>query len=76
MEANTDFICPLCGKSDLTWSAVTLQANYGSDHDGERVTVKVCGGCVDLLIGFVRGHNIPHTTVDTLENITDWSKDK
>lgn len=48
-----DFKCPVCGNCDLTSSTITLQANYGSIYDGERVTLHVCGECFDKLLGFV-----------------------
>lgn len=55
MTANDDFICEVCGRPDLVPSMVTICANYGSQHDGETVTVKLCGECVDwLLDGLVR----------------------
>lgn len=47
------FICPVCGEHDYTPSTITLQANYGSIHDGERVTIKLCGGCFDKLLSAV-----------------------
>ena len=44
------FYCDICDQSDLVPSAVTLEANYGSKYDGERVTLWVCGDCIDWLI--------------------------
>jgi len=49
----SDFRCPVCGNHDFTSSTITLQANYGSIHDGERVTLHVCENCFDRLLGFV-----------------------
>lgn len=44
------FVCPVCGqKSPCYASFVTLQAGYGSVHDGDTVTVRVCGDCLDWL---------------------------
>lgn len=48
--SNGDFVCEVCGQSDLVPSTVTIQANYGSQHDGETVTVQLCGDCVDKLL--------------------------
>lgn len=60
MEQNGDFInddgfrCPLCGEMDLIASIVRLEANYGSrEHDMERLTVHVCGACIDKLFTFM-----------------------
>ena len=47
---NADFICPVCKqKSPCYASFVTLQAGYGSVHDGEKAKVRVCGACMDNL---------------------------
>jgi membrane protease subunit (stomatin/prohibitin family) len=47
---NADFICPVCNqKSPCYASFVTLQAGYGSVHDGEKAKVRVCGECIDRL---------------------------
>ncbi len=47
------FICPVCGEGNYSPSIITLQANYGSIHDGERVTIELCGGCFDKLLSAV-----------------------
>lgn len=47
------FICPICGDKDYVSSTITLQANYGSIHDGERVTIRLCGECFDKLLSAV-----------------------
>lgn len=46
-KQNYDFICDVCGKRDLVPSTITLKANYGSTHDGERKKLHVCGQCLD-----------------------------
>lgn len=46
---NRDFHCNLCGARDLVPSKITLEANYGSGHDGEQITLYVCGNCMDWL---------------------------
>lgn len=43
------FYCDICGQHDLVPSTITLAANYGSTRDGERVTLMVCGDCMDWL---------------------------
>ena len=60
MQTNMDFICPLCGKRDLFPSIVKLEANYGSVYDGERVTVNVCGLCIDSMVERMKQLNIPY----------------
>lgn len=46
---NTDFICGICGQPDIVASKMIVEANYGSANDGERVTLDVCGNCIDKL---------------------------
>ncbi len=50
LNPNSNFICPCCGQEDFTPSVIIMQGNYGSTHDTERVTVKVCGDCYDRII--------------------------
>lgn len=50
------FYCDICDQSDLVPSAVTLEANYGSKYDGERVTLLVCGDCIDWFIESIAEH--------------------
>lgn len=50
---NTDFICGICGQPDIVASKVILEANYGSANDGERVTLDVCGNCIDKLFAVI-----------------------
>ena len=39
---NADFICPVCKQESPCYASfVTLQAGYGSVHDGERAKVRV-----------------------------------
>lgn len=58
MKSNVDFIraedapafhCGICGKEDLIPSRITIEANYGSVHDGEHLSLDVCGECIDFL---------------------------
>lgn len=42
-------VCEVCGQEDLCLSTIQLRANYGSIHDGERITLHVCGDCIDRL---------------------------
>ena len=45
---NADFICPVCKQESPCYASfVTLQAGYGSVHDGEKAKVRVCGECMD-----------------------------
>ena len=47
---NADFICPVCKQESPCYASfVTLQAGYGSVHDGEKAKVRVCGNCKDAL---------------------------
>lgn len=47
---NADFICPVCKQESPCYASfVTLQAGYGSVHDGEKAKVRVCGACMDNL---------------------------
>lgn len=44
------FECDICGEYDIYGpSKITLEANYGSKHDGDLVTLNVCGDCMDWL---------------------------
>ena len=51
---NTGFICEICGQPDIVASKIILQANYGSANDGERVTLDVCGNCIDKLFAVIQ----------------------
>ena len=47
---NADFICPVCKQESPCYASfVTLQAGYGSVHDGEKAKVRICGECIDRL---------------------------
>lgn len=54
---NTGFICEMCGQPDMVASKVILEANYGSVNDGERVTLAVCGNCIDKLFTTIQKKN-------------------
>lgn len=42
-------ICDICGQEFLCPSIITLNAGYGSIHDGERLRLELCGDCFDTL---------------------------
>ena len=50
MKQNGNFICEICGKPDMVASRIRLEANYGSVNDGTRLTLNVCGDCIDKII--------------------------
>ena len=58
------FICPVCGQADgLPPSVLIMQGNYGSrEHDTERTTVNLCGGCFDRLYAVIRS-NLPDKAI-------------
>lgn len=60
------FICPVCGQADgLPPSVLIMQGNYGSrEHDTERATVNLCGGCFDRLYAVIRS-NLPDEAIET-----------
>ena len=55
MNDELDFVCDLCGRfrgdgGDVP-SVVTAIANYGSTrHDGDKLTLQLCGDCIDWLM--------------------------
>lgn len=65
MERKLSFICPCCGNSsELPPSVLTLHGNYGSaEHDTERATVKLCGGCYDRLYAVIES-NLPAGAIE------------
>lgn len=65
MLRNISFICPCCREgSDLLPSVLTLQGNYGSrEHDTERATIKLCGGCFDKLYAVIQS-NLPEDAIE------------
>lgn len=65
MLRNISFICPGCREgSDLPPSVLTLQGNYGSqEHDTERATIKLCGGCFDKLYAVIQS-NLPEDAIE------------
>lgn len=38
--------CEICGERDLVMSELQIKCNYGSKHDGERLSLSVCGKCI------------------------------
>lgn len=65
MERNMNFICPACGQADgLPPSVLIMQGNYGSrEHDTERATIKLCGGCFDKLYAVIQS-NLPEDAIE------------
>jgi len=54
---NDDFIskkCEICGRDTLVFSKVKLTCNYGSENDGETVSVSICGECADKIYSILR----------------------
>jgi transcription elongation factor Elf1 len=47
------YTCPFCHRQTFTPSSIFLHANYESKHDGESVTVKICGQCMDSIIDHI-----------------------
>lgn len=50
-----NFTCDICGRycgaGDDVPSIVTMTANYGSaEHDGDKLTLEVCGACIDWMM--------------------------
>lgn len=71
MNDNLDFVCDICGKfcgdSDDVPSIVTMEAAYGSKQfDGSKVTLKLCGICIDWLMD-----GIPEGA-GTWERVVPW----
>lgn len=55
---DNNFVCDLCdkycGTGDDVPSIVTMTANYGStEHDGDKLTLRVCGDCIDWLMNSI-----------------------
>lgn len=63
---NGGFYCDICDQTDLVPSVVTLEANYVSKYDGERVRLLVCGDCIDWLRDSIAKHG------GKPKRITDW----
>lgn len=57
--ANDNFIhmkCAICGDTDtgdMALSQLTLKLGFGSKHDGESVSLPLCGKCVDRLHNYI-----------------------
>lgn len=65
-----DCTCDICGKEDYFLSSVVLNANYGSEHDGERLTIALCGNCFDKLFDLVLDMK-PWSGSKYIKNITE-----
>ena len=61
---NNSFMCPCCGVEDYTPSTLIMQGNYGSTHDTERVTVKICGECFDKVFESIQ-RQLPACVMET-----------
>lgn len=44
------FVCPMCGEQYYMPSMIVLCPDFGSAHDGERISIQICGACMDKLI--------------------------
>lgn len=49
----TGFICEMCGQEEWGESTIQLKAGYGSIHDGEHITLHLCGSCIDRLFAYL-----------------------
>ena len=56
IKPNGDFIhsCECCGKDNLVASQIILKFNYGSQYDGEVLTLNICGECVDKIYNLIQ----------------------
>lgn len=45
----TESTCSICGKPEVYFSQIILEAGYGSKYDLERAILNVCGDCFDRL---------------------------
>ncbi len=63
---NSNFVCPCCGRGNaLPPSVLIMQGNFGSaEHDTERATVKLCGGCFDQLYSMIQ-NALPAGAIET-----------
>lgn len=71
MNDDLGFVCDLCGRfrgdGDDVPSTVAMTANYGStEHDGDKVTLRLCGSCIDLWMD-----SIPEGA-GTWERVVPW----
>lgn len=46
-------ICDMCGQQMEGASTISLDAGYGSKHDGKHRTLELCGECYDKLSGII-----------------------
>lgn len=46
---NTHFICEICGGYEMVLSSLNLRCNYGSENDGEKLKLHICGNCADRI---------------------------
>ena len=57
--ANDSFIhiqCAICGDTDIgdmALSQLILKSGFGSKHDGESVSLPLCGKCMDRLHNYI-----------------------
>ncbi len=46
--------CELCGSAVYALSSISIIGGYGSSsHDGDKITLSVCGSCIDQLFDAV-----------------------
>lgn len=54
-QSNSGFICECCGRHEIySPCRITLDAAYGSIHDGEQRTLEICGACFDRMWNLVQ----------------------
>lgn len=41
--------CEICGSPEWVLSTIAINFNYGSENDGERLKLNICGKCADTL---------------------------
>lgn len=46
-------ICELCGENDTALSEIRLTCNYGSQNNGEQITLDICGDCADEIYNYL-----------------------
>ena len=50
---NGEFHCEICGGDDYVPSKIAVSASFGSVHDGEQLTLDVCGQCADAVFDLI-----------------------
>lgn len=57
---NGAFHCEICGGDDYVPSKIDLFASYSSVHDGEQLTLDICGACVDAVFDLISSRAESH----------------